>query len=1041
MPEELKKYEGDVFFLAWTTTPWTLPSNTALAVGDDIDYVVVRTFNQYTFSPEHVVVAKDLVPSVLSPEDKKIPYMVCGQMKGSRLVGARYEQLMPLALPYMDADKAFRVISGDYVTTSDGTGIVHIAPTFGADDARVAKAAGIPAMLVLDKDENPVPLVDLQGRFIDGLGEFSGMYVKNAYYADGQEPEKSLDVLITIRLKEGNRAFAAAKHVHSYPHCWRTDKPVLYYPLDSWFIKVPQVRDRMSELNGTIGWKPASTGTGRFGNWLSSANDWKLSRSRYWGIPLPIWRTEDKKEEKIIGSAAELKAEIARAVAAGFMEKDPYPDFVPDDMSDENYERIDLHKHFVDGITLVSDSGRPMRREADLIDVWFDSGSMPFAQWHYPFENRGLIDSGEGFPADFIAEGVDQTRGWFYTLHAIATMVKDSVAYRHVVSNGLVLDKNGQKMSKRLGNAVDPFEMIEKYGPDAVRWYMISNAQPWDNLKFDTEGIEEVRRKFFGTLYNTYSFFALYANLDGFAYSQADIDYARRAEIDRWILSELNTLVKKVEEALDDYEPTRAARLIQYFVCENLSNWFVRLSRRRFWKSGDDHDKLSAYQTLYTCLETVSVLMSPVAPFFADRLFRDLNAVTGRDASISVHLADFPVYDASRVDKGLEERMELAQRICSMGLSLRKKCRVRVRQPLSKIMIPCLSDDFAAQVGAVEGLILSELNVKALELISDPSVFVKQIKPDFKKMGPKFGRDMKLVAGRIQEMTQQEIAMLESDGKISLEAGGRTFSVSSDEVEITTQDVEGSAVASQDGLTVALDVTVDAALKAEGINLEIVQFSDYVTPNNALANGEIDLNAFQHRIYLQGEIANYGYEIQNIGNTFIAPMSLFSSKISSVSELKDGDIIAIPDDLTNGGRALKVLESAGIITLNPDAGFNPTLDDIQTYNIGVTIKELKANVIVSALPDVTAAIVNNNYALDFGLSASDAIFADDRLDIEDYWNLIAARTADLSDPDKVEIFRKVVEAYQSDATLEVFNTECRGFYTPAGWDQDLLPQT
>lgn len=838
LPEELKKYEGDVFFLAWTTTPWTLPSNTALAVGDDIDYVVVRTFNQYTFSPEHVVLAKDLVPSVLSgkyfmtesaddlqaykPEDKKIPYMVCGQMKGSRLVGARYEQLMPLALPYMDADKAFRVISGDYVTTSDGTGIVHIAPTFGADDARVAKAAGIPAMLVLDKDENPVPLVDLQGRFIDGLGEFSGMYVKNAYYADGQEPEKSLDVLITIRLKEGNRAFAAAKHVHSYPHCWRTDKPVLYYPLDSWFIKVPQVRDRMSELNGTIGWKPASTGTGRFGNWLSSANDWNLSRSRYWGIPLPIWRTEDKKEEKIIGSAAELKAEIARAVAAGFMEKDPYPDFVPDDMSDENYERIDLHKHFVDGITLVSDSGRPMRREADLIDVWFDSGSMPFAQWHYPFENRGLIDSGEGFPADFIAEGVDQTRGWFYTLHAIATMVKDSVAYRHVVSNGLVLDKNGQKMSKRLGNAVDPFEMIEKYGPDAVRWYMISNAQPWDNLKFDTEGIEEVRRKFFGTLYNTYSFFALYANLDGFTYSQADIDYAGRAEIDRWILSELNTLVKKVEEALDDYEPTRAARLIQYFVCENLSNWFVRLSRRRFWKSGDDHDKLSAYQTLYTCLETVSVLMSPVAPFFADRLFRDLNAVTGRDASISVHLADFPVYDASRVDKGLEERMELAQRICSMGLSLRKKCRVRVCQPLSRIMIPCLSDDFAAQVGAVEGLILSELNVKALELISDPSVFVKQIKPDFKKMGPKFGRDMKLVAGRIQEMTQQEIAMLESDGKISLEAGGRTFSVSSDEVEITTQDVEGSAVASQDGLTVALDVTVDAALKAEGIAREVV---------------------------------------------------------------------------------------------------------------------------------------------------------------------------------------------------------------------------
>ncbi len=837
LPESFRK-EGDVYFLAWTTTPWTLPSNTALAVGDKIDYVIVRTFNQYTFAPQYVILAKVLVPVVFAgkffesadeadfenykPEDKKIPYRIAGELKGEDLVGARYEQLMPLVQPYQDADQAFRVISGDYVTTVDGTGIVHIAPTFGADDARVAKEAGIPPMLVLDKAGNPVPLVDLQGRFIEGLGKYSGMYVKNAYYEDGQEPEKSLDVQITIQLKEENKAFSAAKHTHSYPHCWRTDKPVLYYPLDSWFIKIPEVRERMSELNETIKWKPASTGTGRFGNWLASANDWNLSRSRYWGIPLPIWRTEDKREEKIIGSAAQLKEEIAKSIKAGLMTEDPFPDFVPGDMSEANYENIDFHKHLVDKIVLVSDSGKPMRREADLIDVWFDSGSMPFAQWHYPFENAELIDSGEGFPADFIAEGVDQTRGWFYTLHAIATMVKDSVAYKNVMSNGLVLDKNGQKMSKRLGNAVDPFETIDKYGSDAVRWYMISNAQPWDNLKFDLEGIEEVRRKFFGTLYNTYSFFALYANLDGFAYAEADIDYKDRPEIDRWILSELNTLVKEVEAALDDYEPTKAARLIQYFVGENLSNWFVRLSRRRYWKSGDDRDKLSAYQTLYTCLETVSVLMSPIAPFFADRLFRDLNAVTGRDKSLSVHLADFPAYDASRVDKELEHRMELAQKICSMGLSLRKRCKIRVRQPLAKIMIPCLSDDFSRQIRAVEGLILSELNIKQIDLLSDSSMFVKQIKPDFKKMGPKYGKDMKAVAARIQTMTQQEIAALESAGILKVDVDGRQFEVATDQVEITTQDVEGSVVASEDGITVALDITIDEKLRNEGIAREVV---------------------------------------------------------------------------------------------------------------------------------------------------------------------------------------------------------------------------
>ena len=840
LPSAWRRQDAPVYFLAWTTTPWTLPSNTALAVHEQVDYVLVRTFNQYTFQPQYVALAQALIPSVLPsgkffaaqgeedfenyrPEDKKIPYRIEGCLKGKDLVGARYQQLMPLARPYRDAEAAFRVIAGDYVTVEDGTGIVHIAPTFGADDARVAREAGIPPMLVEDAAGNSVPLVDMRGRFIDGLGEYSGMYVKNAYYPEGQAPEKSLDVQIIIRLKEENKAFSAAKHTHSYPHCWRTDKPVLYYPLDSWFIRIPQVRDRMSELNETIKWKPASTGTGRFGNWLASANDWNLSRSRYWGIPLPIWRTEDKREEKIVGSAAELKQEIARSIRAGVMSADPYPDFVPGDMSEENYERLDLHKHVVDGIVLVSDTGRPMYREPDLIDVWFDSGSMPFAQWHYPFENRERIDSGEAFPADFIAEGVDQTRGWFYTLHAIATMVKDSVAYRNVMSNGLVLDKNGQKMSKRLGNAVDPFETIDRYGADAVRWYMISNAQPWDNLKFDPEGIEEVRRKFFGTLYNTYSFFALYANLDGFTYAGEEVPYRDRPEIDRWILSELNTLVGAVQAALDDYEPTRAARLIQDFTSENLSNWFVRLSRRRYWKSGDDGDKRSAYQTLYTCLETISVLMSPIAPFFADRLFRDLNAVSGRHCEISVHLTDFPQYDATKVDKALEARMELAQRICSMGLSLRKRCRIRVRQPLSRIMIPCLSEEFAAQVRAVEGLILSELNVKAVELLSDSSMFVKQIKPDFKKMGPIFGKDMKTVAARIQAMDQQEIARLETEGTIALTVpDGRVFQVTADQVDIATQDVEGSAVASDAGLTVALDVTIDPQLRAEGIAREVV---------------------------------------------------------------------------------------------------------------------------------------------------------------------------------------------------------------------------
>ena len=860
---------GTPCFLAWTTTPWTLPSNTALCVGPKIDYVAVRSYNAYTGEKITAVLAKALLYNHFNkkaeglaldsykPGDKLVPFEVVGEYKGPELEGMHYEQLLPWVKPVeVDGDgnwhdasqKAFRVILGDYVTTEDGTGIVHIAPTFGADDAFVARAAGIPSLFMINKRGETRPMVDLTGKFylldelderfvaecvdVDRYREYAGRWVKNAYdpqfTVDGRYDEQaaqaaeSLDIYICMKMKAASQAFRIEKHVHNYPHCWRTDKPVLYYPLDSWFIRSTAAKERMIELNRTIHWKPESTGTGRFGKWLENLNDWNLSRSRFWGTPLPIWVTEDRSEMKCIGSVGELMAEIEKAVAAGVMKENSFPKFRVGDMSKENYstDRIDLHRPYVDQIVLVSSKGEPMRREPDLIDVWFDSGAMPYAQVHYPFEHKE--DFNEVYPADFIAEGVDQTRGWFFTLHAIATMLFDSVAFRNIISNGLVLDKNGNKMSKRLGNAVDPFEVLATYGPDATRWYMISNSQPWDNLKFDRDGVDEVRRKFFGTLYNTYSFFALYANLDGFTYQEADMEYGQRPEIDRWILSELNTLVKQVQDALDDYEPTRAARLIQYFTGENLSNWFVRLSRRRYWKSGDDRDKLSAYQTLYTCLETLSVLMSPIAPFFADRLFRDLNAVTGRDGSLSVHLADFPAYDASKVDKALEERMELAQKICSMGLSLRKRARIRVRQPLSRIMIPCLSDGFAAQIHAVEGLILSELNVKRVDLLSDASMFVKQIKPDFKKMGPRYGKDMKAVAARIQAMSQGEIAALETEGAWEVELDGRMFTVHRDEVEISTQDVEGSAVASDGGLTVALDLTIDEALRAEGIAREVV---------------------------------------------------------------------------------------------------------------------------------------------------------------------------------------------------------------------------
>ncbi len=833
--------EGDIYFLAWTTTPWTLPSNTALTVGPKIDYVLVETYNQYTFKPMNVVLAKSLVGKQFDgkykqvetkPEliefkegDKKIPFYVVKEFKGKDLVGIKYEQLLDYALPNDNPENAFRVISGDFVTTEDGTGIVHTAPTFGADDALVAKQATpeIPPMLVKDDNGNLVPLVDLQGRFRPEMGEFAGKYVKNEYYNDGEAPEKSVDVELAIKLKIENKAFKVEKYKHSYPNCWRTDKPILYYPLDSWFIKVTDVKGRMHELNTSINWKPKSTGEGRFGNWLANANDWNLSRSRFWGIPLPIWRTEDGKEQLCIGSVKELKSEIAKAIEAGVMSEDIFADFEVGNMSEENYEKIDLHKNVVDKIVLVSASGKPMKRESDLIDVWFDSGSMPYAQWHYPFENKNLIDSKEAFPADFIAEGVDQTRGWFYTLHAIGTMVFDSVAYKNVVSNGLVLDKNGQKMSKRLGNAVDPFETLANHGADATRWYMISNANPWDNLKFDIEGVEEVKRKFFGTLYNTYSFFSLYTNLDGFKYEEADIPLNERPELDRWILSELNTLIQKVDEYYADYEPTKAARAISDFTQDYLSNWYVRLSRRRFWKGDYQADKISAYQTLYTCMETIAKLGAPIAPLFMDRLYLDLNAVTQKESFESVHLAEFPKADESAIDKVLERKMENAQTISSLVLSLRAKEKIKVRQPLQKIMIPVDNDQQKEEIEAVSSLIKHEVNIKEIELLQDASdILVKQIKPNFKVLGPRFGKDMKLVASAISSFSTEDIKKIEQKGALEVEVNGKNVTLGIEDVEITSQDIEGWLVASQSGITVALDVTIDEELRKEGIARELV---------------------------------------------------------------------------------------------------------------------------------------------------------------------------------------------------------------------------
>jgi isoleucyl-tRNA synthetase len=812
---------GDLFFLAWTTTPWTLPSNTALAVGKNILYARVETFNPYTGLPVTLILGNDLLDRYFpeknaglgledyKPGNKEIPYRVVGSFEGYRLEGIRYEQLLPYVQPG-DGD-AFRVLIGDFVTTDEGTGIVHIAPSFGADDFKVARQNGIGSLTLVDK----------KGRFVDQMGEFAGRYVKPEY-APGSEAkeEDSVDIDIIVKLKKENKAFKTEKYVHSYPHCWRTDMPILYYPLDSWFIRTTAYKERLIELNNNINWKPASTGTGRFGNWLENLVDWNLSRSRFWGTPLPVWTTEDGTEQICIGSVAELKKEVAKAIKAGFMEKDPLEEFDPDDFSAANYRKIDLHKPFVDGIVLVSSSGRKMSRDPDLIDVWFDSGAMPYAQYHYPMENRGKLS--DFFPADFIAEGVDQTRGWFFTLHAIATMVFDSVAYKTCVSNGLVLDAKGNKMSKRLGNAVDPFEVIEKYGPDATRWYMISNSQPWDNLKFDVEGVTEVQRKFFGTLFNTYSFFALYANIDGFAYREEEVPVGKRPEIDRWILSELNTLVEEVDAAFDDYEPTRAARAIDAFVDRHLSNWYVRLSRRRFWKGDYSVDKISAYQTLYTCLVTLSRLIAPIAPFFAERLYIDLNSLTKKIDRESVHLTSFPGANPGLKDKSLEERMELAQDISSMVLSLRKKTNLRVRQPLQKIMIPASGDHFKSQVELVGNLILSEVNVKELEFMTDDSMLVKKVKPNFKILGPKYGKLMKGIAEAVAGFDNKAIDKLQETGSYTLMVNGQPVDIQLSDVEILTQDIPGWLIASEGSLTVALDITVTQQLRQEGIARELV---------------------------------------------------------------------------------------------------------------------------------------------------------------------------------------------------------------------------
>ncbi len=852
--------EHGVHFLAWTTTPWTLPSNTGLAVGKNIEYVKITTFNPYTFQKVHVVIAEELINSYFDPKtkdldlneykegDKKIPWKIEKKYKGNAFENIRYEQLIPSGIsPQGDP---FRVVIGDFVTTEDGTGIVHIAPSFGADDYKVGKEYDLGALTMVNK----------QGKFVDEMPEFGGRFVKPDYDPDfDPAKQRPVDVDIIIKLKTENKAFKAEKYEHSYPHCWRTDKPILYYPLDSWFVRTTSIKEKMIELNNTIQWKPASTGTGRFGNWLENLQDWNLSRSRYWGVPLPVWVSEDKEEQICIGSLAQLKQECQKAVEAGAMTSNPLKDFKEGDMSEENYNLFDMHRPVVDEIVLVSPKGKKMYREADLIDVWFDSGSMPYAQYHYPFENKETFE--KNFPADFIAEGVDQTRGWFFTLHAIASMLFDSVAFKNVVSNGLVLDKNGNKMSKRLGNAVDPFKTIEKYGPDATRWYLITNAQPWDNIKFDLEGIAEVQRKFFGTLYNTYAFFALYANIDGFDYREEEIELSNRPEIDRWILSELNTLIKKTDVCFQDFEPTRAGRLIQSFVDEHLSNWYVRLSRRRFWKGDYSADKISAYQTLYKCLEVVSQLSAPIAPFFSDRLYTDLNNVTKRSDALSVHLTDFPLADDAFIDSDLEERMQLAQMISSLVLGLRKKVNIRVRQPLQKIMVPVLDAKFKQQLQGVEQLILSEVNAKELEYLTDTSgVLVKKIKPNFKTLGPRYGKLMKTIAARITSFDQEEIAKIETEGEYTFDVQGQEIKLTTADVDILSEDIPGWLVASEGKITVALDINITDELKQEGIARELINRVQNLRKEKGLeVTDQIELFVQKHPQISDAIISNNDY--------------------------------------------------------------------------------------------------------------------------------------------------------------------------------------
>lgn len=859
-PKEEMKGWGEAYFLAWTTTPWTLAANSALCVGPKIDYVAVRTYNPYTGTPETVVLAEARLSAYFSQDgdkvaledykkgDKVIPWQIVARYKGPELAEMKYEQLLPFIKPLTDG--AFRVIQGDYVTTEDGTGIVHIAPNFGADDAFVAKKAGVPPIVVVDKKGQERPVVDLQGKYfviedmddefvknnlnVDGWSQYAGRYVKNAYDETLTDKDETLDISICMDMKAANKAFKIEKHVHNYPHCWRTDKPILYYPLDSWFIRSTAKKERMVELNKTINWQPESTGTGRFGNWLENLNDWNLSRSRFWGTPLPIWRDEDG-NEICIGSVQELYDEIEKSVAAGVMTSNPLKEkgFVPGDYSQANYDLIDLHRPYVDRIKLVSKSGKAMKRELDLIDVWFDSGSMPYAQVHYPFENKDAIDDRKAFPADFINEGVDQTRGWFFTLHAIGTMVFDSVAFKNVISTGLVLDAKGNKMSKHVGNVTDPFEMIEKYGADAVRFYMMTNSEPWDNLKFNPEGVDEVRRKFFGTLYNTYSFFALYANVDGFDYSQADIAIEKRPEIDRWILSELHTLIKKVDAEMTDYNPTKAGRLIETFVNDDLSNWYVRLNRKRFWGKEMSDDKLSAYQTLYTCLEVVAKLLAPFAPFYADQLYTDLVKATGRNASDSVHLSDYPVADDRMIDKELEARTSMAQKITSMVLALRRKVNIKVRQPLQEIMIPATDLQQKKHIEAVKQQILNEVNVKELNFVEGSDVLVKKVKCNFRTMGKKFGKLMKAIAEQTAALSQEQISEFEKNGMIALQVEGQTVEVELSDVEIVSEDIPGWLVANEGNLTVALEISLTDELKREGVARELINRIQNMRKDNA----------------------------------------------------------------------------------------------------------------------------------------------------------------------------------------------------------------